>query len=239
MSAGDPALTQLLVQLQFSDSQFPSGAFAHSYGLEQLVRERWIVDAAGVEAFVRSLLTLQTATSDARTAAAVVMAAQAGDLDEVIRLDQRLHVTKAPTELRAASSSTGRRLLEECVVHPEARSPLVSDFLDAVREGRSPGTHPVALGLVEGCMGIDASSVVTAVLFGTAVAVLSAAVRLLPVSHRDVQGALHRLRPLIAELAWEATAEPDAESPCITAFQPLQEVLSMRHAAAPVRLFAS
>lgn len=232
------ALTSLLAQLQLSDSQFPSGAFAHSYGLEQLVREGWLVDAGGVEAFIRSLLTLQIATCDAVAAAAAATAAHRGDLDELIRLDRALHVTKSAAELRAASCSTGRRLLEEFAVHPEVAVDLVADFLAAVRSGTAVGTHPVALGAIEGALGIDDVSVAAAVLFATAMAVLSAAVRLLPVSHRDVQGTLHRLRPLLASLAQDA-AEGSRESAPLTAFQPLQEILSMRHAAAPVRLFAS
>ncbi len=132
------ALTSLLAQLQLSDSQFPSGAFAHSYGLEQLVREGWLVDAGGVEAFIRSLLTLQIATSDAVAAAAAAAAAHRGDLDELIRLDRALHVTKSAAELRAASCSTGRRLLEEFAVHPEVAVDLVDDFLAAHQRTHTP-----------------------------------------------------------------------------------------------------
>ena len=40
----------LLALLQISDSLFPSGGFAHSYGLEQLVREGIVRDAGGLEA---------------------------------------------------------------------------------------------------------------------------------------------------------------------------------------------
>jgi urease accessory protein UreF len=59
--------------------------------------------------------------------------------------------------------------------------------------------------------------------------------RLLPVSHRDVQGTLHRLRPRIAEMAWRAA---DSRRP-LESFHPLQEISAMRHEAAAVRMFAS
>ena len=60
----------LLALLQLADSQFPAGTFAHSYGLEQLTRDQYVRDAPTLEAFVRSMLHLQCAPSDARAAAA-------------------------------------------------------------------------------------------------------------------------------------------------------------------------
>ena len=55
-----PASTRSLVALlQLADSSFPIGAFAHSYGLEQLVRDGMVEDAAALEAFVDSIVSLR------------------------------------------------------------------------------------------------------------------------------------------------------------------------------------
>jgi urease accessory protein len=51
--------SQLLALLQLNDSAFPSGAFTHSYGLEQLVRQVVVRDVRDVERFVTSVLTPQ------------------------------------------------------------------------------------------------------------------------------------------------------------------------------------
>ena len=83
---------------------------------------------------------------------------------------------------------------------------------------------------------MDAEAIAGALLLGTASVILSASMRLLPVSHRDVQAALHRLRPEIARLARAAVEEADAP---LASFQPLQEIAAMRHHVARVRLFAS
>ena len=238
MSAHDTVA--LLALLQLADSQFPAGGFAHSYGLEQLVRERRIASAAGVEAFVRAVIALQAGTSDASAAAAAARAVAAHDAAAALALDEALFATKAADELRRASTAMGRRVLDEVCAHPAHTAPTLVAFRDAVQRGDTPGTHPVAFGAAGGAFGVAAEAVAAALLLGTATAMLSAAMRLLPFSHRDVQAALHRLRPDIATLASRAADEARASlAPGLAAFQPLQEIAAMRHHAAPVRLFAS
>lgn len=224
----------LLALLQLADSQFPAGTFAHSYGLEQLTRDGHIRDASTLETFVRSMLRHQCAPSDARAAAASARASDALDLATVRTVDTALYRTKAAEELRIASTATGLRMLQEVALHASAG--LMPAYLDEVRAGRTPGTHPVAFAVAGTALGVDAEAVAGALLLGTASVMLSASMRLLPVSHRDVQAALHRLRPEIAQLARDAV---EAAGAPLASFQPLQEIASMRHRTARVRLFAS
>ncbi len=77
-----PASTRSLIALlQLADSSFPMGAFAHSYGLEQLVRDGMVRDAASLEAFVDSIVSLQLAPAEARAAASACHAAALGGLE--------------------------------------------------------------------------------------------------------------------------------------------------------------
>lgn len=227
-----------LALLQVCDSAFPAGTFAHSYGLEQLRRDRRVTSPADVEAYVRSLVREQASGADARTTARAYAAAATYDLDALIKADAALFATKAAEELRTASTVTGQRMLLELAAHEEAQAGLVTAFLAAAQAGHTPGTAAAALGVAGHALGADREDTVAASLFTLANTVLSASMRLLPVSHRDVQGALHRLRPVIAGLAAEACAAAEAGSP-LTSFHPLQEIASMRHRRAGARLFAS
>ena len=154
----------------------------------------------------------------------------------MLAIDHRLHVTRAPRELRDASIAAGRRLLEEVAAHSAGRRGLVPAFRDAVLEEHSPGTHAVALGVAGAAFGVPPEDVAAALLFSTANALVQAAMRLLPISHRDAQSVLHRVRDAIADAARAAAG---AEPLAFTSFHPLQEIASMRHASAPVRFFAS
>ena len=232
-----PASTRSLIALlQLADSSFPIGAFAHSYGLEQLVRDGMVKDAASLEAFVDSIVSLQLAPAEARAAASACRAAALGDLELVLAIDHRLHVTRAPRELRDASVAAGRRLLEEVAAHSAGRRGLVPAFRDAVLEDHAPGTHAVALGVAGAAFDVPPGDVAAALLFSTANALAQAAMRLLPISHRDAQSVLHRVRDAIAEAA---RAAAKAEPLAFTSFHPLQEIASMRRASAPARFFAS
>src|SRR5712692_4598768 len=73
-------LTALIALLQFADGLFPSGGFAHSFGLETYAQERAVRDAAGVAEFVRAQLEGSTGPTDAVAAAWAARRARAGDL---------------------------------------------------------------------------------------------------------------------------------------------------------------
>jgi len=224
----------LLALLQISDSAFPAGGFAHSSGLEQLVRDGRIGDAPGVSNYVASLIRLSVATADAAAASISARAIVNADLARVEEADRALYAMKAPSELRNASTSTGSRLLREVSLHID--EPLLSELLDDVRAGRTPGTYAAAFGAIGGVLGAAPEQVAAALMQSAATAILQASMRLLPISHRDVQATLHRLRPEIAALASEASVATVDE---LRSFHPVQEIASMRHRTASVRFFAS
>lgn len=225
----------LLALLQLSDSAFPSGTFAHSFGLEQLVAEGRVRTAADLEVFVRSVVILSIGRADAVAATEAARCAAIADYDGVIEADQLLFSMKAASELRDACTSAGRRTIEELAAH--APVPALDWFLTAVRDGRTPGTQPVALGIAASVFGVGAEETAGAVIFGAANAVLQAGMRLLPISHRDVQGTLHRLRAQIAAYA-ELAARP-SRLHSMQSFHPIQEIAAMRHRSSEARLFAS
>jgi urease accessory protein len=250
----------LLALMQISDSAFPSGAFVHSYGLEQLVREQRVTRAAELERFVTCVLDESLATADAPAAYA---AACAENIDEVIDVDRALFVMKATTELLEACVATGRRLLEEAFPPAEpgsafplsprerdgVRVPLTEErqsprYQAAVLSKETPGCYPVAYAVVCRDLGVDAADVPGAILLGAVTALLQSSLRLMRVSHRDVQAALHRLRPRIAAIVDGIVSRSVApgfspESQSFRAFNPLQDIASMRHERAEARLFAS
>lgn len=236
---GVPTMAEVdstLVLLQILDSTFPVGSFTHSYGLEQAVRDGLVQDAADVEQFVTSALVWQTASADARALAMSHGRARHSDRDGLLAIDAGLYATKATAEMRAASTSMGQRLLQEVVAHLAATSDLAEWYLAAIEAGRAHGLYPVALGIIGAALGVPHDQLAAAFLFSSANTMHQAAMRLLPVSHRDTQGALHRARSTIAELVARdilRTEEPFAS------FAPLHEIASMRHERSTVRFFAS
>src|SRR2546428_7769823 len=91
--------------LQLSDSAFPVGMYAHSHGLEGMVREGLIRSAEDVESLLRNQLLHSVLPSDG----AALVQAHGAILSRVLEIDRLLFAMKLPAELRAASCQVGRR----------------------------------------------------------------------------------------------------------------------------------
>src|ERR1700675_4558489 len=94
------SLTPLLVVLQFADGLFPSGGFAHSFGLETYAQAGMVRDAGGLEAFVRVHLEGGAGPADAVVAALAARAGIGGDLEACVALDRQLDAMKTVPEFR-------------------------------------------------------------------------------------------------------------------------------------------
>jgi len=228
----DPAA--LLVALQYGDSAYPAGAYAHSLGLETAVADGDVRDAATLAAACRSLLVHQVARTDAVAAAACTLAAAREDTARLIVVDRRLSATRPAREAREASTRIGRRLLETAA--KAERSRWLEALRVEVRASVTPGNQACVLGAVAGTLGLSAHAAAGLTLWCACNGFLGAALRLLRITHDDVQAILVDLRGLLAALAAKATRADPLE---MAGSAPLLELWAMRHETATVRLFAS
>ena len=107
---------------------------------------------------------------------------------------------------------------------------LLSTYTARTNDGSAPGTFAVAFGRLPASVASPRSDAAAAFLQSAATSMLHAAMRLLPFSHRDVQAALHRLRPDIAEAATAAATTPIDD---MRSFHPLQEIAACDTARRP------
>src|SRR5688500_4755987 len=99
----------LLAVLQLADGLFPSGGFAHSFGVETYAQSGVVRDAAGLAAFVRAHPEGRAGPADAVAAAHAARAGRVHDADACLEIDRRLDARKAVPEFRAASRQMGRQ----------------------------------------------------------------------------------------------------------------------------------
>ncbi|MCX6021147.1 MAG: urease accessory protein UreF [Chloroflexi bacterium] len=232
MMSMDPSA--YLSALQLADSLFPSGAFAHSAGLEGMMRRKLVRSSADVEALIRDLLRAQMASCDGVALLNAHRAALRGDLAEAAEIDAYLTAMKLPAELRTAATGMGRRLLTEAAAFSE--HPSIVAYRRSVMAGEAPGAYAVALAVVDAALGVPEEAAFLSLGYGFAAGMWAAALRLLPVGHSDVQAALHQTRPLLAGLLADVRERPwqDMES-----FAPLADLAAMGHETDDLRMFAS
>ena len=222
----------LLAALQLGDSRFPSGAFSHSFGLETLIAE----GSVRAPDELAQALDVQLRERLARADVPALLAAHAwaGDLATVCAVDRELRAVKLTLEDRQGSERMGRRLATE--VLRLAPDPALDGFLTAVREGRAPGNHAVALGLAGRALGLEGRDAALVACYTSAAALVSAAQRLLRLGHGAAQELLLGAWPAMTEALRIAEGVDWRElCPCAPGF----DVASARHERAPSRLFAS
>jgi urease accessory protein len=232
MTAIDP--TAFLAALQLADSFFPTGAYAHSQGLEGLVRRDLVRDAGGVEEFIENTLAWAIIPADVVALLNAHRAATADAMPTVVAIDRHLHATKLASELRAASRQSGRRFLTETAAFvADARQ---ERYRDLVLAGESPGHAAVALGLLTAVQTIPADVAALAFCHGYAVGILGAAIRLLPITHTQVQATLRRLHPTIARELRRVRLRRWQQ---LTSFTPELDLVAIGHETDDLRQFAS
>ena len=237
MTAGDEggtgpaAAAGLARMLQFGDSMFPIGAFAFSGGLESAVQKRVVTDAHTLHAFARTAVE-QAAAGDGIAVIWAHRAAAAGDGDELVRIDERVYARKLSSETRTMSVRMGKKFAEMGAAVTGA--PRLAAWRERIDAGDTPGCYPVALAVNFAVQGLPARDAFVVHQYGVAAMILSAALRLMKISHVDTQRMLYQLNTG-ADAAYEIAAR--ARLADMAGFAPLAEILAAAHVKAHVRLF--
>jgi len=217
--------------LQFGDSMFPIGGFAFSGGLESAVQKRVVTDADTLEAYARTAVE-QAALGDGIALVWAHRAAAAGDVAELVRIDERVYARKLSSETRTMSVRMGKKFAE--MGAQVTGAPLLTAWRERIDSGATPGCYPVALAVNFAAQGLSARDAFVVHQYGVATMILSAALRLMRIGHVETQGMLYRLNS-DADAAYEVAAR--AQLADMAGFAPLVEILAAAHVKAHVRLF--
>lgn len=220
MMLTDAALLRLL---QLTDSAFPTGAFAHSFGLEPYIAHGRVRTAPALEEFVANTLCDAVAPSDGVACAAVYRAGDGGQ-DVVQALDQRLTAMKTVAEFRQASRALGRRLLR--TAGQLWTLPGAASYLAAIDAKILHGHLSLAYGLACRDLGVPLQPALLAWFRQHCAALVSVGVRLIPLGQTEGQAVLARLGGRIVG-AVELALERDVDE--LASFAPGQELAGMMH----------
>ena len=221
----------LLRLLQLSDTAFPTGSFSHSIALEAFAEAGELRDAQDLTRLVKLHLSA-LATSDC---VALRAAHAETSLERLFHADRLLSATKLTRELRAASSSTGKRFLLS-VAALGVENPLLDAFTDAVRAGESPGNLAIGYGVVAPRLGLGVEETLHAYLYAAVASLVAAGQKLIPLAGSVAQRVLYELGEDVTDTA---QTSQDMEVEDMHAFSPTVDVRSMMHERQRTRLYIS
>jgi urease accessory protein len=233
-SALQPFSSWLPALLQASDSFYPTGSYAHSFGLEGLVQADVIRDQATLRGFLLRSVLPALRQVELPLAAQAWQALGSEDWTRIGELCRLSSALKAPRELRTAAENIGRQRAElAAALHAH---PLAQEYLRQAQAQGWPFSSAVSSALEGRVLGAPLVAVLSGVYYASVAALLSAAMKMLRLGQNAVQSLL--TEALAAAPAIIATAEqvPFDE---IGWFNPWLDIAAARHETADNRMFIS
>lgn len=220
--------------LQAGDSFYPTGSYAHSFGLEGLTQEGVVHDRETLKAFF--LLSVLPALRQAE----LPLAAQAwrafgkqdwAKIGELSRLSSAL---KTAQEARTAADNIGRQRAE--LVGKLRAHPLATEYLKRAAAEGWPFSPAIAAALEGRVLGAPLAAVLGGVYYASVASVLSAAMKLLRLGQNASQSLLTETLGLAPAIIAAAEKVPVED---IGWFNPWLDIAAARHATADSRMFIS
>lgn len=233
MKTTAPLLIRLSRMLQFSDSAFPVGTFSFSNSLETASYEKIVRDAPTLEQYARSAAR-QAAFSDGIAAIRTFRAMQSGDYDSIVAIDKALMRFKMNDEARLMLRRMGKKLAELAVRLFD--SEVVTRWLADIESGATPGSFPVAQGIIFAIAGLTEEELFASHQYGVVNMILGASLRCVRVSHYDTQRILSELVDEVPGL-YEQIRNMDVDE--MHCFVPEMDILASLHEKGSMRMFMS
>jgi urease accessory protein len=188
-------------------------------------------DAATLGEFVTASAR-RAATSDGIALLEAHRGACKRDIGRVVEADQAVFERKLGEETRTMTVRMGRKLAEVSIAAVQA--PLLGLWLDGVRDGITPGTYPVGLGVLFAELGSPEQDAFAVHQYGVAMTMLSAALRLMRIDHRQVQALLHAADQTVPG---DYARVREASLADMASFTPMADILAAVHVRSHLRMF--
>ena len=213
---------------------FPSGAYAHSLGLEGAVEEGLVANCGDYAEYVEKFVIPQMVHVEMPYAGFAYDAAVADDLEAFCRLDCEYGAMKATRELREASRNIGSQRL--MLIEELWGDSFVAELSQAKSDGRLAGHETLVLGGQAARTGLGRSDALASVYYLGLALLTNAVVKLIKIGQRRCQQILSQNLSRVDELVEQASRVAASE---VGWFVPFLEIASARHETAYSRLFIS
>ncbi|PTY05848.1 urease accessory protein UreF [Opitutaceae bacterium EW11] len=233
-SAFQPFPVWLTALLQLNDTFYPTGAYAHSYGLEGLIAEGVVRDRDTLERFLNVSVVPGLRQLELPLVAHAWEGLHCGDWERLARLSVLASASRTPKEARAASEAIGRQRIELCARLRNA--PLAVEFLRRAERGAWPFSAGIAAAVEARVLGAPVEAALSSVFYAAVAGTIAAAMKLLRLGQNGAQSLLTAMLALAPETMSQALHVSEAE---IGWFNPWLDVAAARHETADARLFIS
>ena len=225
---------KILAMFQLCESNFPTGAFSHSYGLESYIQENTVHNVETFSQWLRVFIQEQLLNSDGLACHLVYQALEDEDFEKVWKLDRMLTVQNLPRETREGSMRMGERMLE--LVQSLYEIPALLPYRKRITAKQSFGHPAIVFTMVAHDLGVSKSTTVLFYLYSVVSSIVQNAVRGIPLGQTAGQKMIRDIQPVLVEAA---TAIGQLGEEDFGIVSPGIELSQMRHERVNIRIFSS
>jgi urease accessory protein len=219
---------------QLCDSNFPTGAFSHSYGLESYIQEEQVHDQVTLAQWLHVYLNEQLVYSDGLASRLVYEALEDENLEKVWKIDRMLMVQNLPRETREGTQRIGERMLH--LVESLYEVPVLSLYRERINQKKSFGHPSIVFTMVGHHLGVSKSTTTLYYLYSAISSLVQNAVRAIPLGQTAGQKTIQQFQGSLVQ-ATEKIQGIDEEDFGI--ISPGLELSQMKHERVNIRIFMS
>lgn len=220
--------------LQLCDSNFPNGAFSHSFGLETYIQNDIVFDAETFSDWLKVYLHEQLAYADGLASRIVYEALENDDLERIWEIDRILTVQNLSKESRDGTQRMGDRMLD--IAESIYNIPILSTYRKRLKEKKSFGHSTIVFTMVGHYLDVEKETTIVYYLYSTIVSLVQNAVRAIPLGQTAGQKVIYAFQEELKTAAEKIMKLDELEFGVVS---PGLEVSQMQHERVGIRIFSS
>lgn len=220
--------------VQIHDTAFPTGGFAHSFGIETYIQEEIIKDEHDLKKFLEMYIRYNLASADAILVKEAYHLAKQQDIKALIHLESICHGIKLSPETRKASTMMGRQFLN--TIHQLSDNELIKQWHEKLNNKEVKAHYSIVYGIYTAILGVDLKTAIEMFMYSSITALVQNAVRAVPLGQMSGVKTVFALLPIIVETTSRTMTLnlDDLDNNSIAL-----EIASMKHEFLHSRLFIS
>lgn len=223
-----------LTLFQLCDSQFPTGSFSHSFGMETYIQNDIVTDQKSFSDWLSVYLHEQLVYADGLAAKIVYEALDEENLDKVWEMDRLLTVQNLAKESRDGTQRMGKSMLDTVAAIYDI--PIIDMYKKRLKNKEAFGHPAIVFSMIGHHLDVDKETTVVYYLYSTIIALVQNAVRAIPLGQTAGQKVINEFQEELKKAGEKIMALDNYEFGVVS---PGLEVSQMQHEHVGIRIFSS
>ena len=227
-------MNNTLSLFQLCDSNFPTGSFSQSFGLETYIQKDIVHDSESFLKWLKVYVHEQLAYADGIAAKLVYEALEENDFDKVWEIDHLLKVQNLAREARDGTQRMGESMLN--IAESIYGFDLLVTYRQRIRNQQAFGHPAVVFTIVGHQLQVEKETTILYYLYSTIVGLVQNAVRAIPLGQTAGQKIIYQFQQELQQVTNKIMELDETEFGVVS---PGLELGQMQHERVGIRIFSS